>query len=109
MKRMIVRYDGFKVFPSLIENVINIHSAIKMCCVVGKNDELHNQGKLPVVYVVLKENGKECVEVIKDDLIKMCQKELPEYAQPVEYVFCQELPLTSIGKIDYRALEKVVE
>ena len=35
----------------------------------------------------------------------LCNKELPEYAQPVEYIILPELPVTPIGKIDYRALE----
>ncbi len=109
MKRMIVRYDGFKVFPSLIENVINSHNAIKTCCVVGKRDKEHSQGKLPVAFVVLKKEFEESKVVIENELIEMCQKGLPEYAQPVEYAFDQELPLTSIGKVDYRKLEEIVK
>lgn len=108
MKRMIVRYDGFKVFPSLIENVINSHNTIKMCCVVGKSDEGHGQGELPVAFVVLKEECEEREKVIKNELIEMCKKELPEYAQPVGYAFCKELALTPIGKVDYRKLEELV-
>ena len=41
-----------------------------------------------------------------DELKMLCQKELPEYAQPVEFRLIDSLPLTPIGKVDYRALEK---
>ena len=43
---------------------------------------------------------------IMRELTVLCKKELPEYAQPVEFRFKDALPLTPIGKIDYRALEQ---
>lgn len=39
----------------------------------------------------------------------MCKRELPEYAQPIDFLFIDELPLTPIGKVDYGALEKMAE
>ena len=109
VKKMIVRYDGFKVFPSLIERVVTTHSAIESCCAVGTRDTEHSQGKLPIVFVVLnfEHIGQEAK--IKQELIELCKKELPEYAQPVDFIFKTELPLTPIGKVDYRALEKETE
>ena len=108
LKRMIIRYDGFKVFPTLIENVLLTHSSIDSCCVVGIADTEHSQGKLPIVYLVLKDDKKENGEVIKQQLMDLCKRELPEYAQPVGYIFHDSLPLTPIGKIDYRALEQEI-
>lgn len=105
MKKMIIRYDGFKIFPSFIEKVVSTHAAVVSCCAVGIRDEEHSQGKLPRVHIVLKDECVEQEEQIKQELIKLCKEELPEYAQPIEYRFCKELPLTPIGKIDYRALE----
>ena len=103
LKRMIIRYDGFKVFPTLIENALLTHSAVDSCCVVGIADPEHRQGKLPLVHLVLK--TENCGDKVRQELIALCQKELPEYAQPVEYKFRDCLPLTPIGKVDYRALE----
>lgn len=108
MKRMIVRHDGFKVFPSMIESVIAGHLAIKACCVVGVKDNEHSQGKLPLVHIVLKDEYVGEVEKVKGELKELCQRELPEYAQPVGFRVRDELPLTPIGKVDYRALEKAV-
>ncbi len=109
MKRMIVRYDGFKVFPTFIENVIAKHNAVSACCVVGMPDKKHSQGDLPAAHVVLKTEyvGKE--QEIKKELSKLCKNKLPEYAQPVTYKFRDVLPLTTIGKVDYRLLEKEAE
>lgn len=109
MKRMIIRYDGFKVFPSLIENVINKHEAIEACKVIGVRDLEHSQGKLPKVYFVIKEQymGKE--EIITNELKEICKQQLPEYVQPCDYESIDTMPLTKIGKIDYRFLEKLEE
>ena len=57
IKRMIIRHDGFKVFPSMIENVISRHPAVHQCSVVGCTDKDHVQGRLPFVYVVLDPEG----------------------------------------------------
>ena len=107
IKRIIVRYDGFKVFPSMVENVVSGHPAIESCCAVGTADTMHLQGKLPLVYVVLKEGEKQNFEKIKSEIIDICEQALPEYAQPIDIVCLEELPKTPIGKIDFQALEEL--
>ena len=109
IKRMIVRHDGFKVFPSMIENAISRHAAVEQGCAVGIADKAHNQGKLPAVYVMLDPSFRGKENQIEQELVAFCQNEIPEYAQPVEWHFCQSLPLTPIGKIDYRALEEMAK
>lgn len=105
IKRMIVRHDGFKVFPTLIEGAIIKHNDIVSCCVVGQKDRQHSQGQLPVVFAVLERKGSREEKEVEKELRRMCQEELPEYAQPVGYMFIDALPLTPIGKVDYRTLE----
>lgn len=105
IKRMIVRYDGFKVFPTMIDQVITRHGAVTESCTIGIKDREHTQGRLPFVYVVLKE-AKQENEEIKKELIELCRNELPEYAQPVDIVFLDKIPLTPIGKVDFQNLEK---
>ena len=110
IKRLIIRHDGFKVFPSMIENVISQHPAVHQCSVVGCTDKDHVQGRLPFVYIVL--DPEAAVSVKKRQVIKelrqLCTEELPEYVQPVGYKFLDELPLTPIGKVDYRKLEEEI-
>ena len=108
IKRIIVRHDGFKVFPSMIEDVVNKCSSITSCCVVGTADSNYIQGQLPIVYAELKASITNKAQV-KNELTELCRQELPEYAQPVDFVFIDEMPLTPIGKVDYRALEKMAE
>lgn len=109
IKRMIVRFDGFKVYPTLIESVVVTHPAIKACCTVGTPDRTQSQGKLPLVYAVLDPSFGDKEAEIRNELIDLCHKGLPEYAQPIEFRFKDTLPLTPIGKVDYRALEREAE
>ena len=107
IKRLIIRHDGFKVFPSMIENVISQHPAVHQCSVVGCTDKDHVQGRLPFVFVVLKPEAAASTkkrQIIKE-LRHMCTEELPEYVQPVGYKFIDAMPMTPVGKFDYRKLE----
>ncbi|MCM1440093.1 MAG: acyl--CoA ligase [Roseburia sp.] len=80
IKRMIIRHDGFKVFPTFIENVVTSHSAVSACCVVGIEDKNHGQGRLPIAYIVLSQDNRKNEDKIRQELVVLCEKELPEYA-----------------------------
>ena len=105
IKRMIIRHDGFKVFPSIIENVVSRHPAVHQCSVVGCADKDHVQGRLPFVYIVLKADTTAKKKQVIRELERMCAEELPEYVQPVAYKFIPSMPMTPVGKVDYRQLE----
>ena len=106
IKRMMIRYDGFKIFPSLIENVIGKHEAVEGCKAVAIADQDHSQGKLPKAHIVLKPQYKDKEDIVLEQIKLLCLEQLPEYVQPVAYKFRESLPLTAVGKIDYIALEK---
>lgn len=105
IKRIIIRHDGFKVFPSMIENVVSRHPAVHQCSVVGCADKDHTQGRLPFVYIVLKADTTAKKKQVIRELERMCAEELPEYVQPVAYKFISSMPMTPVGKVDYRQLE----
>lgn len=107
IKRVIIRHDGFKVFPSLIEKTVDTNDNVVSNCAVGVADTSHSQGKLPIVFAVLNDGAN--AESVKAELFELCKKELPEYVQPADFVFIDKMPLTPIGKVDYRALEKEAE
>lgn len=108
IKRIIIRHDGFKVFPSMIENVISRHPAVQQCSVVGCADKEHVQGRLPFVYLVLEPSAVAKKKQIIRELREMCAEGLPEYVQPIAYKFISSMPMTPIGKVDYRRLEEEV-
>lgn len=108
IKRLIIRPDGFKVFPSMIENAISHHPAVRQCSVVGCVAKDHPQGRLPFVFVVLDPAAADKKRQILRELRQLCVEELPEYVQPVAYKFISEMPLTPVGKVDYRKLEEQI-
>ena len=55
---------------------------------------------LPVVFVVLNNEGLKESDKAVEKIKKLCEEELPEYAQPKEIKIIDKLPLTPIGKVD---------
>lgn len=108
IKRMIIR-QGFKVFPSEIENVLLKHSAVDSCAVIGVDDECDD--KAPFAYVVHKYTNKldEAAQqrLVAQLITHIDESDLPPYFMPVGFKILNEcLPFTPAGKVDYRALEK---
>lgn len=109
IKRIIIRNDGCKVYPSTIETSILKHNSVKACVAVGVKDTRFEQGKLPVAFVVLNEDQEKKQEQIREELFKLCFDDIPSYSIPVDIRFVDSLPKTRIGKIDYLTLEKEAE
>lgn len=110
IKRVIIRHDGFKVFPFIIEKVIMENPAVKDCTVVGAPDVDHVQGFVPEANIILNDDYKNTG--MEADIIAsikaLCEQKLAEYVVPTYYQIKNEFPLTPIGKVDYRVLEKEV-
>lgn len=90
-----------KMFPDRIEKVIYSHPSVDLCCVIGIPDK--ERIHYPKAFVVVKE--KRDLDQIKEGILETCKQNLPEYMIPEEIEFVDDLPRTSRGKIDYRALE----
>ena len=105
IKRMIIRNDGFKVFPFIIEETLKSHEAVDECMVVGIHDPEFSQGFLPKAHIILKPEYDGYEGIIEEELKELCQEKLPEYVHPVAYKFRNEFPYTAIGKIDFVALQ----
>lgn len=104
IKRMVIRYDGFKLFPSVIENVISSVEGVKNVSVIGVPDEGHTQGKLPYAFITIDENADE--SIVLSNISQKCEAELPEYSQLCGMRVIDEIPYTGIGKVDFRTLEE---
>ena len=107
VKRMITRFDGHKVFPVTIESFIGEHELVHSCSVIGVNDRERTQGQYPMAVIELVSG----VDVSRRDEIcreiyHKCQEQLEERGRPVAVVCVNEVPLTAMGKNDYRTLEK---
>ncbi len=103
VERMIIRFDGFKIYPPAIEDVIVSHAEIDNCAVIGVKDEAN--GKVPKAFMVAAPGCEKERELLKQEVIELCKSKLAERAVPYYFEFIDELPMTLMGKVDYRALE----
>lgn len=106
IKRMVIRPDGHNVFPSQIENVIAKHPAVDKVAVVGIKHDNQKNGEIPTAFIVLKENIDESESKIIDEIEEISVRFLPERDKALEYYIVNELPLTSIGKVDFNKIKE---
>lgn len=100
-------FDGqpAKIFPGLIESAVRELPDVYDCTAVAR----FMPGSTcyePVAYVILHTEHMPMDAVMKE-LHGICAERLPTYMQPVEYRFVTEFPKTTIGKVDYRTLERM--
>ena len=95
-----------KMFPDRIEKAICTITAVELCCVVGMPHE--TRINYPKAFIVLKD-GSAKNEDIKQSILNGCKELLPDYMIPEEIEFRTDLPRTSRGKVDYRALEQEID
>jgi long-chain acyl-CoA synthetase len=107
VKRMITRFDGHKVFPVTIESFIAEHELVHSCSVIAVDDRERMQGQYPMAVVELVAGiDVSRRDAISREIYDLCQEHLEERGRPVAVVCVNEIPLTGVGKNDYRQLEK---
>ncbi|MGQ9622020.1 MAG: class I adenylate-forming enzyme family protein [Candidatus Caldatribacteriaceae bacterium] len=101
--KRIIECSGFSVYTSRVERVVESHPAVLQASVIGVPDEYAmNRVK---AFLVLKENissGEHLAEEVK----RYVAQHLTKWSVPTEVVFVKQLPLTRMGKVDYRKLEE---
>jgi acyl-CoA synthetase (AMP-forming)/AMP-acid ligase II len=103
-KDMII-VSGFKVFSVEVDDKMNKHPAIELCACIGLPDPDRPGSEIVKLYVQLKE-GYESSDDMKADILKFSQENLAKYKIPKMIEIVNELPLTTIGKVDKKALRK---
>jgi long-chain acyl-CoA synthetase len=102
LKRMI-KSSGFNVYPAQVEAAMRLHPSVAEVCVIGVPDPA--QVERVMAYVVLRE-PHQAGPGTQDALIAFCRERLIKWSCPREVAFVDALPLTKVGKVDYRALER---
>ncbi len=102
IKRMIVT-NGYNVYPSQIEDVLDSMDEVQVSCVIGVPDSLRIQAVK--AFIVLKE-GVAPTEETKSKILEHCRKYIAKYALPRQMEFREDLPKTLVGKVAYRILEE---
>lgn len=103
IKRMIVT-NGYNVYPSQIENVLDAHEYVHMSCVIGVPDPLKIQKVM--AFVVMKPDVKVSEDEARKSIMEHCSRYIAKYAMPADIQFREDMPKTLVGKVAYRILEE---
>ena len=100
-KKRVVKVSGVAVFPSEVEQLIESMPEVSACAAVRIPDKkLQNSLKVFVVAKYFDETA------MKDKILETCRKYLIRWSVPTEIEFRDELPLTMLGKVNFRALQE---
>ena len=96
-----INSGGEKLFPSPIEDSIKRHPSVKEVVVFGQPDE--RWGEVVAAALVIKDNSPE---PSKDELRKLVTDEIAPWAYPKEIYIVDEIPKTSLGKVQRTLLRQ---
>jgi acyl-CoA synthetase (AMP-forming)/AMP-acid ligase II len=102
LKEMYIR-GGYNVYPTEVEAALGEHPAIARSAVVGVPDPV--LGEIGVVFVV-PAPGADPTELEHDTLRAWCRERIADYKAPDRVVVVDELPVTSMMKVDKEALRQ---
>lgn len=108
LSRMLV-VNGYNVYPEQIENAIVQLPFIKKCCVVGEETKIG--GEAPAAVVTLYGDNTEVLssDEIIEEVNKACKEAVPEYSLPRRVVILDDLPMTKVGKIDFKKVAEIIK
>ena len=101
--KRIIKTSGIAVFPSHVENVLNKHPSVRLSCVIGIPNE--SRGEDCKAFIQLNK-GIEGTEELKQKIIDSCKNDLMPYARPRVIEFLDKMPMTNVGKVNFRELEE---
>ncbi len=105
-----INVSGFKVFSKKVEDVLIAHPAIESIAMVGVPNPQRPGSELLKAYMTITpgyDHGGN-VQALKDEILKMASEKLAPYEVPKIIEIRDELPLTSVGKIDKKVLRAEV-
>lgn len=97
-----VKIGGFRIHLNEIEQQLMKHHAISLAAVVAEMGGEHH--KMLTAYIVFSSENKI---THADDVRAFLAQTLPPYMLPSKYVMLDAFPLTLVGKIDKKQLDKI--
>lgn len=91
-KKELIKYKGYNIAPSMLENVLFDHCDVKHCVVLGKKDPV--VGELPIAFVQLKSDATATAKEIMD----FVNSRVAPYKKIRDVIFLDEMPMLASGK-----------
>ncbi len=100
-----VNVGGYKVFSREVEEVLYQHKQIAFCAVIGRPNP-GRPGSERVVAVIQPAGDFQKLDKprLEKEILDFCRKTLAPYKVPRVVEFVESIPLTSVGKVDKKAL-----
>jgi long-chain acyl-CoA synthetase len=105
-KDMII-VSGFKVFSAKLEDTLTKHPAIEMIATIGvPNPDRPGSEIVKAIIQIAPDYDYDNEESLKEEIIAFAKEECSPYEVPKIIEFTEELPLTTVGKVDKKLLRK---
>lgn len=101
ISRMVIS-AGYNIYVTQMEKIIAECEEVSECCVVGIDDRILGQ---KIRAYIVSANQETDEEVLKAIVAEKCKNNLAEYSQPHEIRVIKKLPMTHLGKVDFKKLE----
>jgi len=103
----VIKSGGEWISSLDLENLMSQHEAVLESAAIGVPDE--KWGERPLMVVTLKPEYKD--KISAEDFMQFMKKfaeegKLPKYGVPDRYEFVEQIPKTSVGKLDKKELRK---
>jgi long-chain acyl-CoA synthetase len=94
--------SGYKVYTSVIDDILHQHPAVAMAAAIGVPDPQREGSERIKAFVVLKQEYSG--QVSAEEIIEFCRDKCTSYAVPRQVEFRDSLPFTVTEKIFKRQL-----
>jgi acyl-CoA synthetase (AMP-forming)/AMP-acid ligase II len=96
---------GFKVFSREAEETLYEHPAVEYCAYVGiPNPERPDSHRVKAVIQLASAHKGRDQKELEADIVAFCRENMAPYKVPKIIQFVDQIPLTSVGKVDKKAL-----
>jgi fatty-acyl-CoA synthase len=103
----VIKSGGEWVSSLDLENLLSQHEAVLESAAIGVPDDKWGERPLMIVTLKAEFRGKVGEEDLKQFMkTAAAEGKLPKYGVPDRYVFSDNIPKTSVGKLDKKALRK---
>lgn len=94
-----INVGGLKVHPEEVEQIINLHDAVRMSLVKARRNPI--MGDIVVAQVLLKDEGAspERQRTLRDEILSACRARLDRRKAPAMIDFVAALPVSAGGKL----------